>query len=62
MSELLWNNPSVHCMIIFLYDWFNEQSDWPIVEQDEVKQKSKTENEVMRMGPVQWGDHQDKES
>lgn len=48
-------------MITFLYDCLNKQSDCPIAEQDEVKQKSQTENEVMRMGPVQLGGQQDGE-
>ena len=49
---LLWHSPSVHCVNICCYDWFNKQTDWPVDEQDKVRQEGQTENDGMRKGEV----------
>ena len=36
-QKVLWNNPSVHCVNICRYDWFNKQADWPIAKQDKAR-------------------------
>lgn len=56
---MLWNNPSAHRVGICHYDWFNKQAEWPIAEQDKVRQDSQTENDGMRKGrvrelPARW--------
>ena len=28
MRDILWNNPSVHCVNMDCCDWFNKQADW----------------------------------
>ena len=43
---MLWNNPSVYSLYIYHCDWFNKQANWPIAEQDKVKQESQTENKL----------------
>ena len=53
---VLWNNPSVHCVNMCCYDWFDKQADGPVVEQDKVRQESQTENDGMKKGRVRGVD------
>ena len=52
MRDILWNNPSVHCVNMCSYDWFNKQAGWPIAEQNKVRQEGQTETDGMRKGGV----------
>lgn len=43
VQHLLWKTP-LHCVRIWHCDWFTKETDWPIAEQNKVRQESQTEN------------------
>lgn len=49
---MLWNSPSVHCVNICWYDWFNKQADRPIAEQDKVWWESQTQTDRIMKGRI----------
>lgn len=48
----LCNNPSTRCINIYHYDFFNQQADWPMEEQEKFSQERQNENDGLRKGRV----------
>ena len=43
-------NIPLHCVNIYLLDWFNKEVDWPIAEQDKVRWENQTEDDGEKNG------------